>query len=279
MLHLDTEIQLQPQRPWRAVAIIVFFQVGLLMTVGLSAKNGVEEVEKYPPSVLGIAAGSSGGAPVIGGSYGSTLRYYDVGIGFTSYEIDLFGRIRSLNHQRLQQSFGFVETRRSTQISLVAEVANAYLTLLADQELLRVTQDTLGSQGASYKLTKMGYDGGIDTALDLRQAETSVDIARGNLAPYTRQAAQDQNALVLLLGTPLPADLPPGAGLDEQKLLEGLLPGLPSDLLARRPDLLATDQALVEATGESYRLSDMGFRGGVNDYLSVLDSQRSLYTA
>ena len=348
------------------------------------AATGLEQVEKYPSGVAGIAA-SNGGAVGSGGS-SYTSRYYNVGIGFTSYEIDLFGRIRSLNHQRLQQYFGFIETRRSTQISLVAEVANAYLTLLADQELLRVTQDTLGSQEVSYKLTKMSYDGGIVTALDLRQAETSVDTARANLAQYTRQAGQDQNALVLLLGTPLPADLPPGAGLDEQKLLEGLPPGLPSDLLVRRPDILAAehnliaanasigaaraaffpsitltgsygtastqlsglfdhgstawtfspqislpifagganaaslnlatvqkninivqyeqaiqtafrevadalagrgtldgqiaaDQALVEATSESYRLSDMGFRGGVNDYLSVLDSQRSLYTA
>jgi len=269
---------------------------------------------------------------------------------------------------------------------LVAEVANAYLTLLADQELLRVTQDTLSSQEASYKLTKMSYDGGIDTALDLRQAETSVDTARANLAQYTRQAAQDQNALVLLLGSPLPADLPPGAGLDEQQLLAELPAGLPSDLLVRRPDILAAehnlmaanasigaaraaffpsvtltgnygtastqlsglfdhgstawtfspqislpifaagahvaaldlakvqknisivqyeqaiqtafrevadalagrstldsqiaaDQALLEATRESYRLSDMRFRDGVDNYLGVLDSQRSLYTA
>src|SRR6202022_97019 len=182
------------------------------------AATGLEQVEKYPSGVAGIAA-SNGGAVGSGGS-SYTSRYYNVGIGFTSYEIDLFGRIRSLNHQRLQRYFGFIETRRSTQISLVAEVANAYLTLLAYQELLRVTQDTLSSQEASYKLTKMSYDGGIDTALDLRQAETSVDTARANLAQYTRQAAQDQNALVLLLGTPLPADLPPGAGLDEQKLLE-----------------------------------------------------------
>ena len=347
------------------------------------AATGLEQVDKYPSSVSGLVSSTSGHSS---GSYGSTFRYFDTGIGFTSYEIDLFGRIRSLNHQRLQQYFGFVETRRSTQISLVAEVANAYLTLLADQELLRVTQETLNSQDASYKLIKTSYEGGIDTALDVRQAETSVDTARANLAQYTRQAAQDQNALVLLLGTPLPTDLPPGAGLDEQKLLSSLPEGLPSDLLVRRPDILAAehnliaanasigaaraaffpritltgsygtastqlsglfgggstawafspqislpifagganlaslnlakvqkdinivqyeqaiqtafrevadalagrgtldtqikaDQALVEATSDSYRLSDMGFQGGVNDYLTVLDSQRSLYTA
>jgi outer membrane protein, multidrug efflux system len=349
------------------------------------AATGVEEVEKYPPAVLGLSAASSGS---IAGTYGgsSTFRYFDTGIGFTSYEIDLFGRLRSLNHQRLQQYFGFVETRRSTQISLVAEVANTYLTLLADQELLRITAETLSSQQDSYQLTQRSYEGGIATALDLRQAETSVDTARANLALYARQAAQDQNALVVLIGTPLPADLPPGAGLDEQQLLAGLPAGMPSDLLVRRPDILAAehnlmaanasigaaraaffpsitltgnygtastqlsglfdhgstawtfspqislpifaagahvaaldlakvekninvvqyeqtiqtafrevadalvgrstldsqiaaDQALLEATSESYRLSEMRFRDGVDDYLGVLDSQRSLYTA
>jgi multidrug efflux system outer membrane protein len=352
------------------------------------AASATEQVEKYPPAVAGIAAasGSSSATGALRGGGSGTFRYFDVGIGFTSYELDLFGRIRSLNHQRLQQYFGYVETRRSVQISLVAEVANAYLTLLADQELLRITVDTLSSQEGSYKLTKMSYDGGIATALDLRQAETSVDTARANLAQYTRQVAQDQNALVQLVGTALPADLSPGAGLDEQRLLADLPAGLPSDLLVRRPDILAAehnliaanasigaaraaffpsltltgnygtastqlsglfdhgstawtfspqislpifaaganvaslnlakvekdisivqyeqaiqtafrevadalagrgtldsqiaaDQALVEATSDSFKLSDKRFRDGVDDYLSVLDSQRSLYTA
>ena len=181
------------------------------------AATGFEEVEKYPPAVFGLAAASSGSIAGIGGGF-STFRYFETGIGFTSYEIDLFGRLRSLNHQRQQQYFSFVETRRSTQISLVAEVANAYLTLLADQQLQRITADTLGSQQDSYRLTQRSYERGIATTLDLRQAETSVDTARANLAQYARQVAQDQNALVLLLGTPLPADLPPGAGLDEQRL-------------------------------------------------------------
>src|SRR6202049_1344480 len=168
------------------------------------AATGLEQVEKYPASVAGIAAASSASIAGSRRSY-STFRYFDTGIGFTSYEIDLFGRLRSLNHQRLQQYFGFVETRCSTRISLVAEVANAYLTLLADQELLRITADTLSSQQDSYRLTQRSYEGGIATALDLRQAEISVDTARANLAQYTRQVAQDQNATVVLLGTAMHA--------------------------------------------------------------------------
>jgi len=351
------------------------------------AASGVEVDERYPASVAGIATGvTSSGATTAIDTGGSTFRYFDAGIGFTSYELDLFGRLRSLDRERQQQYFGYVETRRSTQICLVAEVANAYLTLLADQELLDITGSTLGSQQNSYDLTKLSYSSGVATLLDLRQAESSVDSARANLARYTRQVAQDQNALVLLLGTPLPGDLPPGGSLEQQHLLADLSEGLPSDLLIRRPDVLAAehnliaanasigaaraaffpsitltgnygtastqlaglfghgssawtfspqislpifaaganvaaldlakveknvyvvqyesaiqtafrevadalagrstldsqiaaDQSLVEATSESYRLSEMRFRTGVDSYLSVLDSQRALYSA
>jgi multidrug efflux system outer membrane protein len=352
------------------------------------AASAVEQVEKYPAAVAGIATGGVGGTGSITAvnSGSKVFRYFDAGVGFTSYEIDLFGRVRSLNHQRLQQYFGYVETRRSTQISLVAEVANAYLSMLADRELLRITQDTLKSQQDSLSLVQMSFDGGVATALDLHQAETTVATARASLAQYTRQVAQDENALVLLLGTPLPADLPPGAALDEEQMLAKLPEGLPSDLLTRRPDILAAehnllaananigaaraaffpritltgnygtastqlsglfdhgstawtfspqislpifagganvaslqlakaqkniyvvqyeqaiqtafrevadalagrgtldeqiaaDQALVNSTSESYRLSDMRFHSGVDNFLSVLDSQRSLFSA
>ncbi len=140
-----------------------------------------------------------------------------------------------------------METQRSAQISLIAEVANAWLTVLADRELLRVTQETLKSQQESYDLTKLGYDGGVQTALTLRQAETSVDSARANLAQYTRQLAQDSNALVLLLGTPVPADLPAGGGIDDLRVIDDLPAGLPSDVLLRRPDVLSAEHNLVAA--------------------------------
>ena len=134
---------------------------------------------------------------------------------------------------------------------LVGEVANAYLTLLSDQELFRLTQDTLKSQQQSYDLTKQSFDRGIDTELDLRQAETSVRTAEANLAQYTRQVAQDRNALTLLIGQPLPdtleADLDNGRGLDAENPVMDLPAGVPSALLERRPDIRAAEHSLKAA--------------------------------
>jgi multidrug efflux system outer membrane protein len=177
----------------------------------------------------------------------SVIRQYTVGVGFTSYELDVFGRIRSLTHQQLETYFGYEETRRSTQISLVAEVADTYLTLLADQELLRITQETLRSDTDSYTLTQRMLESGQATELDLRQAESAVDTARANLASYTRQVAQDRNALQLLVGAPLPDELSHGPPLEAQSFLEELPAGLPSDLLARRPDILSAEHNLRAA--------------------------------
>jgi outer membrane protein, multidrug efflux system len=177
----------------------------------------------------------------------SVIRQSNVGVGFTAYELDLFGRIRSLNHEKLEQYFGYEETRRSSQISLVAEVADGYLTLLADQELLRITQETLRSDTESYTLTQRMLESGQDTELDLRQAESAVDTARANLALYTRQVAQDRNALQLLVGAPLPEELSDGAPLEAQSFLEELPAGLPSDLLERRPDILSAEHSLRAA--------------------------------
>ena len=213
--------------------------------------SAFEEIEKYPSSVAAIAtsgAGATGASatpPSTGGS--SVFRYADVGIGFTSYELDLFGKIRSLDHERLQQYLGYVETRRSAQISVVAEVANAYLTLLADQKLLQITRDTLDSQQDSLGLIRMSFDGGVATALDFHQAQTTVATAQANLAQYERRVAQDRNALAVLLGVPLPEDLPARGELDSERLLTDLPAGMPSEVLTQRPDILAAEHNLIAA--------------------------------
>jgi|SRR5471030_27565 len=171
---------------------------------------------------------------------------YSATLGVSSYELDLFGRVRSLSEQALQTYFSSEEARRSTQISLVASVANAYLTWQADKEQLKLSQDTLAAFEQSYKLTARSNEVGVASALDLAQSRTSVETARVSLSKYQRLVAQDQNDLTLLLGTTLPTDLPPAQPLSGD-LLSIMPAGLPSDLLQRRPDILQAEHALLAA--------------------------------
>jgi multidrug efflux system outer membrane protein len=179
------------------------------------------------------------------GQSGITSQY-SATLGVSAYELDLFGRIRSLSEQALQTYFSSEEARRSTQISLVANVANAYLTWQADKELLKLTENTLKAFEESYRLTSRSNEVGVSSALDLSQARTSVESARVSLARYQRQVAQDQNNLTLLLGTGLPANLPQAQPLSAD-LLSDVPVGVPSDLLQRRPDILQAEYELKAA--------------------------------
>jgi len=174
-------------------------------------------------------------------------RLYEASVGFSSYELDLFGRVRSLKDQALQQYFSTEQARISTQISLIGEVVTAYLTLAADSERLSLARQTLASQQSSYQLTSRTYDAGEATLLDLRQAETLVDSARADVASYTTQVAQDDNALTLLAGTPVPADVVTGT---LPQLLSSIAPlpeGVPASVLQRRPDILESEHTLRAA--------------------------------
>jgi multidrug efflux system outer membrane protein len=222
----------------------------LFPTINASA---VEQVQETPVGVLlsefptasAATAGTGSALPT-----SITTHTYDVGVGFTNYELDLFGRIRSLSHAALQQYFSSGETRRSVQLTLVAEVATAYLTVLADQTLLDITRDTLKSQQESYALTEKTFSGGTNTELALRQAETTVDTARANLAQYNRQLAQDRDALQLLLGAPIPDGIDFSGGLDRGNTVAELEEGIPSDVLVRRPDILAAEHQLMAANAQ-----------------------------
>jgi multidrug efflux system outer membrane protein len=222
----------------------------LFPTVNASA---TEQVQGIPLSVLeaqfpSASAGAAGGSARPTG--GITVHTYDVGVGFTNYELDLFGRIRSLSHAALQQYFSSGETRRSVQLTLVAEIATAYLTVLTDQTLLDITRDTLKSQEQSYALTQKLFSGGTSTELALRQAETTVDTAQANLALYNRQLAQDRDALQLLLGAPIPDGIDFSAGLDRGNMVAELEEGIPSDVLVHRPDVLAAEHQLIAANAQ-----------------------------
>ena len=339
------------------------------------------------PAVNAGAAYSAQHIPgsLTGSGQSVTSHAYSLSLGMSAYEVDLFGRIRSLKDQALDQYLATEQARRSVQMSLVAEVANNYLALAADHERLKIAQDTLSSQESSYRLTKSRFELGVVSALDVSRAQTIVEAARVDIGRYTGQVAQDLNALQLVVGAPVPAELLP-AGLTAVTALKDLSPGVPSEVLQRRPDILqaeyqlqgananigaaraaffpritlttaiglssnqltglftggagvwsflpqitvpifnagenkanlklaqvdreifltqyersiqvafrevadalanygtlgeqlAAQQALVNSSAESYRLSDARYLGGVESYLAVLDAQRSLYAS
>lgn len=315
-----------------------------------------------------------------------TTEQYSLALGVSAYEVDLFGRVASLKDQALEQYLATAQARRSVQISLVAQVAVSYLTLGADRERLHLAKDTLAAQQESYQLTNSRYAAGIASALDLQQARTSVESARLDIARYTTLVAQDENALNLAVGASVSADLLPHTLSEMLTACKDVAPGVSSDVLLGRPDIIqaenllrgananigaaraaffpkitlvssvgfgsddlaglfkggafawsfaprislpifdggsnranlqvaeadrdiavaqyekaiqtafrevadalalrgtiddqiAAQQALTEATNESYRLSLARYEKGVDGYLSVLDSQRSLYGA
>jgi outer membrane protein, multidrug efflux system len=319
-----------------------------------------------------------------GSGHPSNNELYNVNLGISSWELDLFGRIRSLQDAALQEYLATEQARLATQISIVAEVANTYLTLAADREALKLAQDTLKTQEATYNLIRRRYEVGASSELDLRQAQTRLDAARVDISRYNAIVAVDENALRLLVGSTVPDGLLP-AELNAVTIIKDISSGLPADVLQSRPDILqaenlliaahanigaaraaffpritlttsigttsdqlsglfgsrsdtwsfvprivmpifdartrpaydvakvdreilltqyekaiqmafrevadalaqretlgdqvAAQQSLVEASAESYRLSDLRYKNGIDSYLSVLDAQRSLYGA
>jgi NodT family efflux transporter outer membrane factor (OMF) lipoprotein len=201
----------------------------------------IQRSERFPAVnalVSGNRQGTPGDAPV------SSL--YQAGLGVSAFELDLFGRVRNLTESALAQYLATEEARKTAQISLIASVANTYLTFLADEELLTLTQQTLKTREESLRLTKLRFENGVVSKLDLQQAISLVEGARAVLAQQLRLRSQDVNALTLLVGQPLPDNLPTGATLAGTNLPD-LPAGLPSDLLVSRPDIRAAEQQLIAA--------------------------------
>jgi multidrug efflux system outer membrane protein len=215
--------------------------------------NGSELAERLPANgalPLGGLGGSQSNLAVPTGGSATTFHYFSAGIGFTNYELDLFGRQRSLTSEAFEQYLAQTESRRSTQISLVSEVATDYFAVLADEALVELTEQTLKSESESYDLTHAMYESDTTTLLSLRQAESAVDAARASLSQYQRQLAQDRHALTLVLGQEIPADLSNGVSLEDEHLLADLAAGLPSDVLTRRPDILGAEHTLRAANAD-----------------------------
>ena len=196
------------------------------------------------PSVNGVLSGSRTPA-----ANGGTTSLYSAGLQVTAYELDFFGRVSSLKEAALGQYLATEEGRKTAQITLIASVANTYLSLLADDELLDITRQTLATREESMKLSKLRFDNGVTSELDYRQAESLREAARVAYAQQQRQRALDENALTLLVGQPLAGEFFPPAGqavpLAQVQPMADVPAGLPSDLLTYRPDIRQAEQLLL----------------------------------
>jgi multidrug efflux system outer membrane protein len=178
-----------------------------------------------------------------------TIKSYSVNLGVASWEIDFFGRIRSLKDQALEEFLATEQARRSAQILLVSSVAQAYLTLAADRESLAVAENTLTAQQGTFNMIHRRHELGLAAELDVERAQTQVDGARRDIAGFQQLIALDENALNLLLGSPAPGDFLP-TGLGSIAPLKEISAGLSSAVLLRRPDVLQAEDLLKAANAD-----------------------------
>jgi len=211
------------------------------------ALYGIQRAELFP-AFNAVGAGSKGRTPADLSYSGTETTYeqYSVNFGVMAWEIDFFGRIRSLKDRALEEYLATDQARRGAQILLVSAVANAYLNLAADRESLKLTTSTLAAQEGAYKLIKKRYDVGLASEIDLRRAQSQADTARGDVARFAQLVAQDENALQLLVGAPLTALKLPSE-LGELNPFRDISPGLSSEVLLSRPDILAAEHRLRAA--------------------------------
>ena len=197
----------------------------------------------YTNNTASLGGGAGGGAAV--GTPSSNFEIYSATVGFSSFELDLFGRVRNLTRAAQEQYFASEEAQRSTRISLIAEIANAWLTLASDQDQLRLSRETLKAFEQTLELTRAQFRIGVASELEAKQAETNYQSARNDIATAQTRIAQDQNALNLLVGTTVAAPLLP-AGLGTGEATREALPGnVTSAVLLRRPDVLEAEHQLI----------------------------------
>ncbi len=224
----------------RALAHNRDLRVALLNIDAVRAQYELRRADELP--TVGVGANAS---RVTSGG-GKLSNTYTAGLSVAAYEIDLFGRVRSLGDSAAALVLASEEARRTVQVSLMASVANQVLALAADDELLELTQRTLATRIESLKLTQLKVDHGAAADPELRQAQSLVEAARATLAQQRRQRELDLNALALLVGQPLP-EWPFDAGRLRRTTLPEVAAGLPSEALLRRPDVRQAEQGLVAA--------------------------------
>ncbi len=206
------------------------------------AQLGLRDADRVPTVGVGVAA-SSAQQPT-----GTTLRSVNSGVQFSSWEIDFFGRLARLSDAARAQVLATEEAHRAARVALVGAVASAWLNLIADEELLALTDQTLETRRESLRLTRLRFDNGAASELDFRLAQSLTEGARAVRAQQERTRALNRNALGLLVGAPgSPPPTLASTRLGEVSLAP-IPAGLPSDLLTARPDIRAAEQQLIAAS-------------------------------
>lgn len=226
-------------------------RIAALNVEKVQALYRIQRAEQFP-TVTASASGNIYRLPenmMIGGfrvPEAATIHQYTVNLGAASWELDLFGRVRSLKDAALERFLGSQQAQSAARIALIAGVANSYLALAADRENLRLSTQTLNAQQATYELIRQTRDAGLASDLEVRQAQSQVEAARVDIARYTSLSALDENYLAMLAGTPVPPELLPD-GLSSAHAVKEIAAGLPSDVLLRRPDILTAEYELKAA--------------------------------
>lgn len=245
---------LENNRDYRVTAANVLvaraqYRVTRASQVPTTAANGGVTYTNNPFGALGGAGGAGGQAGGAGGvpAQSGNLEIYQASVGFSAFELDLFGRVRNLSQAALQEYFATEEAQRAARIALIGEVATAWLAMAADQDQLRLSRETLASFGRTLELTRAQFRVGVISELEVQQAETSYQQARNDIAALTAQIAQDQNAINLLAGTTVPIEQLPSELGERDAVLTNLPTGVSSAVLLRRPDVLQAERRLYAA--------------------------------
>jgi len=207
---------------------------------------GVQRGALYPTLGANLS-GSRQRAPLVSGTSPTITSQYNAGIAVTAFELDLFGRLRNLSESAFQQYLATREGARSVQITLVADVAIQYYRWRMTQVLKALTEQTLESRQRSFRLVQARFGRGVANQIEVAQSRSLVDAAAAALARYTRDEQVARNAMAVLIGQPIPDDLPQGLPIERLAQVQAIPAGLPSALLERRPDILAATNQLLAA--------------------------------
>ena len=216
-------------------------RVAVLNVAQARAQYDIRNADRFP--TLGVSASASRSPSA---TTGDQVTSYSVNLGISSWEVDFFGRIASLGESALNQYLATEEGRKAAQMTIVASVANTWLNLVADEELLALTRETLGTREETLRLTRLRFENGVTSEIDFRLAQSLAESSRAALAQTQRQRANDLNALALLVGQPVPPDFLVGLTTRDVKLPD-VPAGLPSDVLVRRPDVRQAERQLIAA--------------------------------